>query len=157
MDLVADRFDLAGVEAEVVDQALRVELDRVALRPLLVEAVGHVAHVVVGAVAVHAHRAALDQGRAAALTRALDRYARGLEHGLDVVAVHRDAGEPVGARALDRVDSELELVRGRVGEAVVLEDEDDRQALDAGHVHRLVPLAVGGRAFAEVGHGHALL
>ena len=88
----------------------------------------------------------------AAAAGALDGGAGRLEHRLDVVAVDLDAGEPVGRGALDRVDRELELVRGRVGELVVLEHEDDRQLVDAGEVHRLVPLAVGGRALAEVGH-----
>ena len=81
----------------------------------------------------------------------------GGEDRLDVVAVDRDALEPVGPRPLDRVDGELELVRGRVGELVVLEHEDDRQLLHAGEVHRLVPLAVGGRALAEEGHRHPRL
>ncbi len=85
------------------------------------------------------------------------RLAGGVEDRLDVVAVDLDPGEAVTLGALDRVDRELELVRSRVGELVVLEDEDRGQAVDPGEVHRLVPLAVGGRALAEEGHRDARL
>src|SRR3954452_86632 len=136
------------VDAEVA-QARLLALDRVLLAPLLDLLLGHVLHVVVRGVTVHAHRHRLEQRRAAAVERALARPARGLEHRLGVVAVDADAGEAVGLRALDRVDRELRAGRRRVGVLVVLEDEDDRQPLHAGPVHRLVEVAARGRAVAE--------
>ena len=53
-----------GVDARSARRRALVGLDRVALRPLLEHLLGHVAHVVVRAVAVHAHRLGLDQRRA---------------------------------------------------------------------------------------------
>src|SRR4051794_22101390 len=162
-DLGADRVD---VDAEVA-QARLLALDGVLLAPLLDLLLGHVLHIVVRGMAVHAHRHGLEQGRAAAVERAVARLTRGLEHRLGVVAVDADAGEAVGRGALDRVDRELRAGRRRVGVLVVLEDEDDRQLLHAGPVHGLVEVAAGGRAVAEPGdraaalvaqlerHGHA--
>src|SRR4051794_36682803 len=152
-DVVAHR---GAVDAEVA-QARLLALDRVLLAPLLDLLLGHVLHVVVGGVAVHAHGHGLEQRRAAAVERALARLARGLEHRLGVVAVDADAGEAVGLRPLDRVDRELRAGRRRVGVLVVLEDEDDRQLLHAGPVHGLVEVAAGGRAVAEPGDGAAAL
>src|SRR3954451_12203046 len=144
------------VDAEVA-QARLLALDRVLLAPLLDLLLGHVLHVVVGGVAVHAHRHRLDQRRAVAVQRALARLARGLEHRLGVVAVDADAGEAVGLRALDRVDRELRAGRRRVGVLVVLEDEDHRQLLHAGPVHGLVEVTARGRAVAEPGDRAAAL
>ena len=81
----------------------------------------------------------------------------GLEHRLHVIAVHLDAREAVACRPLDWVDGELERVRRRVSELVVLQHEHHGQAAYAGHVHRLVPYAVGGGPVAEPGHGHSRL
>ena len=89
-------------------QSLDVAVDGVATAPLLEQLLRHVAHVVVGAVPVHAHRVALDQRRALAAARALGRDPRRLEHRLDVVAVHGHAREAVARGALDRVDRVLE-------------------------------------------------
>src|SRR4051812_4041564 len=58
------------VDAGGAELAL-VALDRIALRPALEQLLRHVAHVVVRAVAVHAHRLGLDQRRAAAPPGAL--------------------------------------------------------------------------------------
>src|SRR4051812_32448296 len=150
------RVDRLHVDALGAQLAL-VALDRVARRPVLEQLLRHVAHVVVRAVAVHTHRLGLDQRRAAAAAGALCRLGRRLEHGLHVVAVDLQAGEAVARRARHGVDRELVVVGGRVGELVVLEDEDDRQLRDAGQVHRLMPDAVRGRALAEPGHRHAWL
>src|SRR3954463_11763386 len=116
-----------GVDRLHVDSVAReralVRLDRIALRPVLEQLLRHIAHVVVRAVAVHAHRLGLDQRRAAAAPRALARLGRGLEHRLHVVAVDLDAGEAIALHASHGVDSELVVVRRRVGELVVLEHE----------------------------------
>jgi hypothetical protein len=89
--------------------------------------------------------------------RALARLGGSLEHCLHVVAVHLHAVEPVGGRALDRIDHELAFVGCGVCVLVVLQHEHKRQLAHAGHVHGLVPLAVGGRAVPEPGHGYPLL
>ena len=156
-DLAFDPLDLVRRVPVLRHEPLPVAVEGIPLRPLLEQLARHVAHVVVGAVAVHAHRAALDQRGPAAGPRPLGgRGGRG-EHRLDVVAVDRQPLEAVGVGALDRVDRELELVRRRVGEAVVLEDENHRRAVNAGEVHRLVPLPGGGRALAEEGQRHPRL
>ena len=108
----ASRAPLEGIEDRTPD--------RVAPLPLLVQLLRHVAHVVVRAVAVHAHRLTLDQGGTSSGPRQIDRRARGLEDVLDVVAVDVHARESVRMGALDRVHRELELVRRRVREPVVL-------------------------------------
>src|SRR3954452_12653835 len=99
-----------GVGAEP-PQARLLALDGVLLAPLLDLLLGHVLHVVVRGVAVHAHRQGLDQRGAAVVERALARLARGLEHRLGVVAVDAQAREAVGLGALDRVDRELVVER----------------------------------------------
>ena len=106
---------------------------------------------------MHAHRDGLEHRRAVAGERALARHARGLEHRLGVVAVDLDAREAVGGRALDGVDRELLVERGRVRVLVVLQHEDHGELLDAGPVHRLVEVAARGRAVAEPRDRDALL
>ena len=110
-----------------------------------------------GAVPVHAHRLALDQRGAATGARSLAGAGGGGEDRLHVVAVDLDPREPVAGRALHRVDGELVVVGGGVGELVVLEDEHDRQPANAGHIHGLVPDAVRGGALPEPGHRDARL
>ena len=95
-----------GVDAGLAHARL-LAVDRVLLAPLLDLLLGHVLHVVVRGVAVHAHGHGLEQRRALAGQRALARAARGLEHRLGVVAVDRLAREAVGRGALDGVDGEL--------------------------------------------------
>ena len=102
LHLRADLLDGVRVEAMLPAQPLGVELDRVATRPMLEELGRHVAHVVVRSVAVHAHRLALDQGRAGAAASPLGRLAGGLEDRFDVVAVDAHPGEAVALRAANR-------------------------------------------------------
>src|SRR6185437_319781 len=116
----ANRLDVDAVVGEL----LLVAVHRVALLPDFEELLGHVAHVVVRAVAVHAHGLGLDQRRALAAARSLARLGGRVEDGLHVVAVHLHAREPIAASALDHVDRELALIRRRVGELVVLENEN---------------------------------
>ena len=59
-------------------------------------------------------------------------------------------GEARGDRLLrQRLACRLQPERHRDGPLVVVDDEDDGQPLDAGEVHRLVHVALGGRAVAE--------
>ena len=153
LTLVADRL---RVDAERL-QALDLAVDRVLRAPLLDLLGRDVLHVVVRGVAVHAHRHGLDQRRALAGERALAGDADGLEHRLGIVAVGAHAREAVGGGALDRVDRELLVERRRVRVLVVLEDEDHRQLLHAGPVHRLVEVTARGRAVAEPGDRAARL
>ncbi len=153
--LISDRS--ASMSTPEHTQPVLLALDRVALAPLLDLLLGHVLHVVVGGVAVHAHRHRLDQRRPLAGQRPLARGARRLEHRLDVVAVDGHPDEPVGGGPLDRVDRELLVQRRRIRVLVVLQDEHHRQLLHAGPVHRLVEVAARGRAVAEPGHRAAAL
>src|SRR4051812_13045144 len=87
LELLAHRcMDRLDIDAVTRERAL-VVLDRVPLRPLFEELLRHVAHVVVRAVAVHAHGFRFDQRRTAAAPSALARLGRRLEDGLHVVAV----------------------------------------------------------------------
>src|SRR4051812_32817323 len=110
LELLAHR----GVNRLSVDalarELLLVGVDRVALCPALEQLLRHVAHVVMGAVTVHAHRLGLDQGRATAAPCALARLGSRLEDGLHVVAVDLDPREAVALRASHRVHSELTVV-----------------------------------------------
>ena len=157
VDLVAHLGpDGLDVHAEV-GQPGGLAVDRVALAPGLDLLLGHVLHVVVGGVAVHAHGHRLDERRPAAGHRLGPRAAGDLEHLLDVVAVGGHALEAVAGGALDGVDGELLVQRRRVGVLVVLQHEDHGQLLDAGPVHRLVEVAARCGAVAEPGDGAARL
>ena len=90
-------------ELGVVAQPGAEALDRVALRPLLEHLLGDVGRVVVHRVALHAEAQALDQRRAAALARLLDRALGLAVDGEHVGSVHDDALEPVGRGAVGEV------------------------------------------------------
>src|SRR5215813_616720 len=98
-------------------------------------------------------RHALDQGRAVARSRAIDRLARGGVDREHVVAVDLDARQAVRERLLsDRARVRLLLERHRDRPLIVLAHEDDRYVPDPGEVQRLVEIALGRRAVAEVRH-----
>ena len=133
-------------------------LDRVALRPLLEHVLGDVEGVVVDGVALHPQGQALDQRRAAAFARLLDRAFRLAVDGEHVGAVDDHAVEAVRLGAVgDVLGREAEVRRSRVRPLVVVADEHHRQAADAGHVHRLVRVAARGRPLAEPADRDALL
>ena len=96
---------------------------------------------------------ALDQRGPLAGARALDGLAAGGVDREDVVAVHLDARQAVGERLLrDGLGVRLLLERHRDRPLVVLAHEDDRHVPDAREVERLVEVALGRRAVAEVRH-----
>ena len=133
-------------------------LDRVALGPLLEQLLRDVEGVVVDGVALHAQRHALDQRRAAAVARLLDRALGLAVDGEHVGAVDDDALEAVGLGAVgDVLGRVLEVRRRRVGPLVVVADEHDREAADAGEVHALVRVAARGGALAEPAERDAAL
>ena len=108
-----------------------------------------VERVVVHGVPLHPQRHELEQRRPAALARLLDGAVRLAVDGEHVGAVDDDPFEAVRGRPVGEVvDAELEPVRGGVGVLVVVADEDDREPVDAGQVHRLVRIAAGHRAVA---------
>ena len=103
-------------------------------------------------VALHPQGDRLDQRRAAALARLLDRVLRLAVDGEHVGAVDDDALEAVGGGAVGEVlDRVLEMGRRRVGPLVVVDHEDDGQAADAGEVHPLVRVTARRRALAAPG------
>ena len=102
----------------------RILLGHVSLEQL----VRHVLRRVVASMAAPPERDGFDEGGAAAVTSAVDRFERRLEDLDDVSAVDPDAGMPYADRALgDRGDAELERVRCGVGVLVVVHDPDDGQ------------------------------
>ena len=131
----------------VVAQPGAEAFDRVVLRPLLEQLLGDVERVVVDGVALHPQRLQLEQRRAAAVARLLDRGLRLAVDGEHVGAVDDDAFEAVRGGAVgEMLDRVAEVRRRRVRPLVVVADEDDRELADAGEVHRLVSVAAGHRA-----------
>ena len=109
-------------------------------------------------VAFHAQRQALEQRRAAAGARLLDRALRLAVDREHVGAVDDDAFEAVRLRAVgDVLGRVLEIRRRRVRPLVVVADEDDRKLARAGERHRLVHVAARRCAFAEPADGDARL
>jgi hypothetical protein len=133
-------------------------LDRVASLPLLEQLPGNVRGVVVHRMALHAQGQTLDQGRASALARLLDRQLRLPVDGENVRPVHDDALEAVGLGTVgDLLARVLEVCRCRVSPLVVVADEDHGQLPYAREVHPLMGVAPGGRSVAEPRDGDALL
>ena len=148
----------SSVIAGVVAQPGAEAVDRVAPRPLLEHLPRHVRRVVVHGVALHPERQRLDQRRAAALARLLDRALRLAVDGEHVGAVDDDALEPVAGGAVGEVlDRVPEVGRRRVRPLVVVDHEHDRQPAHAGEVHALVRVAAGGGALAAPGDRDAAL
>ena len=103
-------------------------------------------------------RLALDQRRAVALARPIDRLPGRLHHGVEVVPVDHLALEAVAHGPVRHVvDPELQFVRGGVGVEIVLADEDHGELVHAGEVHRLVDVPPAARPLAEEGDRHAVL
>ena len=94
----------------------------------------------------------LDQRRATALARLLDRALGLAVHGEHVGAVDDDAVEPVGGSTVgEMLDRVLEVARRRVRPLVVVDHEHDGEPAHAGEVHPLVGVAAGGGALAAPG------
>src|SRR5215216_3531847 len=113
--------------------------------------------VVVGGVGGQAVGPGLDQGRTLAPACPVYGLFRRLVDREDVVAVHLDPREvvtlgPSGDRA-----RHLQRRGDGDGVDVVLDKEDDGQVVDAGEVHRLVPVALAGRGLAAAGQHHPIL
>ncbi len=103
--------------------------------------------------AAEAVGAGLDQRRRLVRASALDGAADDVANGQHIHAVDR-----LGRNAVDLAElpdlglGQRPLERGPHGVSVVLADPDHRQLPERGEVHRLVELALGDRAVAEVAH-----
>ena len=122
---------------------------------LVARAVGVVAHafgVWPGAVGP-----AFEQGRAVAISRALDGSQRLLVDSQHIIAVQVDALDAVARPSIGHAGA-----GGRVGEGhfgcvlIVFADEKDRELPDAGHVEAFVKGTVVDGAVAEEGDGHVI-
>ena len=100
----------------------------------------------------------LDQGRALAPSRPVDRLPGDLVAGQDVIAVDHHAGEAVACGSIGEVrDRHLARLRHGDGVAVVFADEDHAQLVDASEIHRLVGIALAGTALTEIDVGDGIL
>jgi hypothetical protein len=158
LDLRRDLVLLLVGHVRVLAEPGAKPLERVGLRPLLEHLLGNVERVVVDGVALHPEGQRLDQRRAAAGARLLDRAPCLPVDGQDVGAVDHDALETVRLGAVcDVLGRELEVCRRGVRPLVVVADEHDGQLANAGERHPFVTVASGGGALAEPGDRDALL
>ncbi len=99
----------------------------------------------------------LEQGRPLAATGSLRRLAHRAPDGEHVVAIHRDAGDAIGRCAGRHLGVQGHRAQRRGGGVkVVLADQDDGCALEAGEVARLVEGAMIDGAVAEEGDRDAI-
>src|SRR6478736_2090649 len=152
------------VEELLVDQAVAAQvdlepLDRVLELPVLELVVEAVAGRIVGrGVRAHPVGVGLDERRAVALARPLQRGLRDGVRRQHVVAVDADAREAEAQRALVERDPGLTLDRLGDGPLVVLAEEHDGGVVGGGEDEGLVDVALGRRTVAEVGdHGRVAL
>src|SRR5665213_2679219 len=140
------RDERARAGERIARRALRLELGAVAVaRVVVIRGVRH-----------EPHAGGVDQGRTLPGPRACERRARRGVHRLDVAAVDGDPGHPVAFSALhQRRRRVLILAAHRLRPSVAVHDEDARQLVDRGDVHRLVRLAFLRAAVTERDHRHA--
>ena len=159
LDLLAESLDRGVVDPAALLEDGLVDHDGVAelglfefLRAAVLLGVGH-------RVAAEAVGLGLDEGRALAGPGAGGSLAGGLGHQFEVVAVDRDPGHAVGGAAADGEVEEagvaMEVRAHR--HPVVLDDVDDRELPEAGHVEGLVERALVHGAVAEVADADAVL
>ena len=97
-----------------------------------------------------------DRALAAAAMR--DRLGAGCLHRLHIHAVDLDAGNVEGDAALGEIGHRAGARHaGAHGVLVVLDDVDDRQLPQLGHVEALIDLALVGGAVAEIGQADAVI
>ena len=138
---------------------LAVDLDRVALLPAVELALGAILGGVGARVAAVAVGQALDQRRAAARARLVERLQRLAVDHVGVVAVDHDLRQAVGGGAVaGRARHRGHVADRRVFHVeVVLADEHHRQLPHRGEVQRLVERADVGGAVAEEADRHVLV
>src|SRR5215212_2105434 len=146
------------VEEPVLHQILLEAQDRVLLAPLLdLLTLAVTPVVVIRGVGGHAVGLGLDQGRTIPSAGALDGFSDDLVDGEHVVPVHPVAGEAVTLGALSYGAGDLQRLGDRDGVDVILYEEDDGEIVDAGEVHRLVPVTLAGRSLAATGEHDPVL
>src|SRR5579884_2051607 len=149
-DVLAQRLDPRLVDDPRLDDHLLEARDRIELAALfddLARAVGAV--VVVGRVRQEPIALRLDDRGPAAGSRALERLVHRLVRRDRIEAVAHHAGDSVAGRLVGHVgDAHLHRLRRRDGPLVVLAKKDDGKRVNRRVVHRLVPLALRGRALA---------
>ncbi len=153
LDLAANRGGALVVELSCLAEQRLESRHRILRLPL----VDHGAVADVGEVGAHRvlhppERLHLEERRAAAAARQVERAADGVLDGEHVVAVDDLARHAVAGRAIGEIlDRPLRAPVGGERELVVLADEDDGQLPGRGEVHPLVRRALPGRAVAEEG------
>src|SRR5690606_34101577 len=119
--------------------------------PVLLLGAGAVARRVVGGgVGAHPVGVGLDEGGAAAAAGAVERLGGDRVAGQHVVAVHPHRRDTHAGAAAGERHGALPARRHGDRPLVVLADEDDGRVVDGGEDHRLVDVALGGGAVAEV-------
>ena len=82
------------------------------------------------------------EGSCAGLAGAADGFSDDRGAGEQIRAIHGESADAIAAGFFDQVGAgELPLVRGRVSELVVADDEHERQFLDSGEVQAFVKRA----------------
>src|SRR5215208_2258483 len=146
------------VEEPVLHQILLEAHDRVLLAPLLdLLALAVAPVVVVRGVCGHAVGLGLDQGRTVPPAGTLNGLSGDLVDGEHVVPVHPVSWEAVALGALRYGAGDLQWLGDGDGVDVVLDEEDDWEIVDAGEVHRLMPVTLAGRGLAATGEHHPVL
>src|SRR5437773_5802489 len=114
--------------------------------------------IVGGVVEAHPVGDRFDEARSLAVSGALDSVACRVVNGHDVIAVDLDAFEAVTGGAQRKAwGRRLDAPRGRDRPLVVLQKERDRRLDNARQVERLVEIAFGRAAIADVGDDHRVL
>ncbi len=151
-----DRLLVGLGEQAVLHQVGPEEADGVAPPPLgdLVGA-AVLPVVVVGGVGVVAIGAGIQEGGPPACPGPLHRLCDLGVHGENVVAVDGGGGQAVGPGPVGQIAAHLVTGRYRDRVPVVLDEEDDRQAVEPGEVEGLVEVALRGGALTPGDQHHA--
>src|SRR3954470_3200066 len=149
VDLLLERIERGLLDAVALHQPAAAHQQRIARAPLVELAGFAIAPGVAARVPDEAVGHRLDELRALAAARALDRFGGGLAHLPHVVAVDGDRRDAERGRAVGDLAGGDVLVGGELAVAVVLAHEHDRQVEDLREVQALVEVAVVGGAVAE--------
>src|SRR3984893_5881131 len=158
-DLGVDRLQCGFIGLLLVEQDLAHMVDRIAFVAILVDfflgpVLRRVAHRM-AAIAISLH---LEDVRALAAAGMFDGLLAGCPHRQHVHAVDALAGDAEGfAMAIELGGGRGALDRGPHAVAVVLDDIDDGELPEGGHVHGLVDLALVGAAVTKIGQRDVLV
>lgn len=151
------RIDILTLRSQaIVIEQVSAARHGIRLEPSRVHIGVAVARLITFVVPVPAVGVGFDEKRAFAGAQAGDEVSCGRGHRENIVAVDRRALESVAMRSLDHGHSMLGSRFGELCVMVVLAEEQNRQAPEAGEVHRLVECARRDRAVAEERHHHVV-